>query len=177
MNSTTLTQLRELLDKLIPLLQEDVSTLKQESSRQEPLLQRLLQREIEEREALISELKGAIEKLIPPPPPPPSPVLGDITVIMPDGEKIEEKSAIGTLEQTIQTIGIEKAKSAEVIAVKRRKLPLISEYRDSRPNSQKPLGPYWLYRDSHTGMILNQLKTINSRLKIGMQIKDNRKDG
>ena len=173
MNSKTLTEIRELLDKLIPLLEEDVITLKQEASRQEPLIQRLLWREIEEREALIPRLKEAVEQLIPPPP---SSVNGPITVVMPDRERIEEKTAIGTLEKTIKTIGIEKAKSADVIAVKTRKLPLISEYRDNRRNSQKPLGQYWLFRNASADMILDQLETINSRLKIGMEIKDNRKD-
>lgn len=124
MNSTTLTQIRELLEKLIPLLQEDVSTLKQEVSRQEPLIQRLLQRETDEREALISQLKEAVEQLKPSPPPSSS-VGGPITVIMPNGERIEEKKAVDTLEKTIKTIGIEKARSADVIAVKRRGLRLI----------------------------------------------------
>ena len=175
MNSTTLIQIRELLEKLIPLLQEDVSTLKQEASRQEPLIQRLLQREIEAREALIPELKEGVKQLKSPIPPS-SPVNGPITVIMPDGERIEEKTAIGALEKTIKMIGIEKVKSADVIAVKRRKLPLISEDRDSRWDSQKQLGQYWLFRNSSADMILNQLETINLCLKIGMQIKDNRKE-
>ena len=172
MNSTTLTQLRELLKKLIPLLQEDVSTLKQEVSRHEPLIQRLLQREIEEREALIPQLNEAVEQLIPPPLPP---VNGPIRVIMPNGEKIEEKKAADTLEKTIKAIGIEKARSADVIAVKSRGLRLISEYKDIRP-SQKRLGPYWLFKNSSINMKLDQLETINSRLEIGMEIKDNRED-
>ena len=174
MNSTISTQIRELLEKLIPLLQEDVSTLKQEVSQQKPLIQRLLRREIEEREVLIPQLKEAVEELKPPSPPL-SAVDGPIMVIMPNGERIEEKKAVDTLEKTIKTIGIEKVRSADVIAVKRRGLRLISEYKDIRP-SQKRLGPYWLFKNASIDMILNQLETINSRLKIGMQIKDNRKD-
>ena len=63
MNTTTLTELRELLERLIPLLQEDVVTLQQETSGQGPLTRRLLQREIQEREALVPQLQEAVKQL------------------------------------------------------------------------------------------------------------------
>ena len=85
-----------------------------------------------------------MEELKPLPPPPPR-VRGPITVIMPDGKRIEEKKAVDTLEKTIVMIGIEEAKLAQVIALERRELYLISEYRDTRLDYQKRLGPYWLF--------------------------------
>ena len=63
MNTTTLTELRELLKRLIPLLQEDVATLQQEASGQSPLIRRLLQREIQERESLIHQLQETVTPL------------------------------------------------------------------------------------------------------------------
>ena len=113
MNSTTLTQIRELLEKLIPLLQEDVSTLKQEASQQEPLIQRLLQRETDEREALISRLKDAVKQLSYPINPLDRP---DITVIMPDEEIFEEAKVVDTFIKTIEKIGIEEVKGLNIIA-------------------------------------------------------------
>ena len=172
MNSTTLTQIRELLEKLIPLLQEDISTLKQEASRQEPLIQRLLQREIKEREALISRLKEAVKQLSYPIAPPDRP---DITVIMPDEEIFEEAKVVDTFIKTIKKIGIEKVKELNIIAFKKRKLPLISDYEDTE-NTQKQLGQYFIATRVSTNEKLKWLHEINSRLKIGMQIKDNRKD-
>ena len=172
MNSTTLTQIRELLEKLIPLLQEDVSTLKQEASRQEPLIQRLLQREIEEREALIPRLKEGVKHLSCPIDPPDRP---DITVIMFDGEIIEEAKVVDTFIKAIEEIGIEKVKELNIIAFKNRKLPLISDYEDTK-NTQKQLGQHFIVTRVSTDDKLKWLHEINSRLKIGMQIRDNRKD-
>lgn len=60
MNTTTLTELCELLERLIPLLQEGVVTLQQDASGQGPLIQRLLHREIQERETLIRQLQAAV---------------------------------------------------------------------------------------------------------------------
>ena len=173
MNRIKSIQICKLLEESISFLKEDIERLLQESERQEPLIRRLLETEIKRRGTLISQLQEATEQLKPPSPPPP--VDGPIRIIMPNGERIEEKKAVDTLEKTIEAIGIEKAKSADVIAVKRRGLRLISEYKDIRP-SQKRLGSYWLFKNSSTNMILNQLETINSRLKIGMRIKDNRED-
>lgn len=172
MNSKTLTQLRELLEKLIPLLQEDISTLKQEASRQEPLIQRLLQREIEEREALILRLKETVEQLSCPIDPPDRP---DITVIMPEGEIFEETKVVDTFIKTIENIGIGKVKELGIIAFKKRKLPLISDYEDTE-DTQKRLGHYFIATRVPTNQKLKWLHEINLRLKIGMQIEDNRKD-
>lgn len=172
MNNRTLTHLHELLEKLIPLLQEDVSTLKQEVSRQEPLIQRLLRREIEEREALIPRLKEAVKQLSYPIDPPDRP---DITVIMPDEEIFEEAKVVDTFIKTIEKIGIEKVKELNIIAFKKRKLPLISDYEDTE-NTQKRLGQYFIVTRVSTNEKLKWLHKINSRLEIGMQIKDNRKD-
>ena len=172
MNSTTLTQIRELLEKLIPLLQEDVNTLKQEASQQEPLIQRLLQREIEEREALIPQLKEGIKHLSCPIDPPDRP---DLTVIMPDVTILEEAKVVDTFIKTIEEIGIEKVKELNIIAFKKRKLPLISDYEDTK-NTQKRLGQYFIVTRVSTDDKLKWLHEINSRLEIGMQIRDNRKD-
>ena len=172
MNSTTSTQICELLEKLIPLLQEDVSTLKQEASRQEPLIQRLLQREIKEREALILELKDGVKSLsclIEPPDRP------DITVIISDEEIVEEAKVVDTFIKTIKKVGIEKVKELNIVAFKKRKLPLISDYEDTE-NTQKRLDQYFIATRVSTNEKLKWLHEINSRLKIGMQIKDNRKD-
>ena len=172
MNSTTLTHIRELLEKLIPLLQEDVNTLKQEASQQEPLIQRLLQREIEEREALIPRLKEGVKHLSCPIDPPDRP---DITVIMSDGEIIEEAKVVATFIKAIEEIGIEKVKELNIIAFKKRKLPLISDYEDTK-NTQKQLGQYFIVTRVSTDDKLKWLHEINLCLKIGMQIRDNRKD-
>lgn len=170
MNSTTLTQLRKLLEKLIPLLQEDVSTLKQEASRQQPLIQRLLQREIQEREVLILQLKETVKQLscsIDPPD------RGDITVIMPDGQIFEEPKVVDTFIKTIENIGIKKVKELDIIAFKKRKLPLISDYEDTE-DTQKQSGQFFIATRVPTNQKLKWLREINSRLKIGMRIKDNR---
>lgn len=172
MNSTTLTQIRELLEKLIPLLQEDVNTLRQETSQQEPLIQRLLQREIEEREALIPRLKEGVKHLSCPIDPPDRP---DITVIMSDGEIFGEAKVVDTFIKSIEKVGIGKVKELNIIAFKRRKLPLISDYKDTK-NTQKRLGQYFIATRVSTDEKLKWLHEINSRLKIGMQIKDNRED-
>ena len=172
MNNTTSTQIRELLEKLIPLLQEDVSTLKQEASQQKPLIKRLLQREIEAREALILELKDGVKSLsclIDPP------NRADITVIMPEGEIFEETQVVDTFIKTIKKIGVARVKELNIIAFKKRQLPLISDYEDTK-NTQKQLGQYFIATRVSTDEKLKWLHEINSRLKIGMQIKDNRKD-
>lgn len=172
MNSTTSTQIRELLEKLIPLLEEDVSTLKQEASQQKPLIKRLLQREIEAREALIPQLKDGVKSLsclIDPP------NRADITVIMPEGEIFEEAKVVDTFIKTIDKIGTERIKALDIIAFKKRRLPLISDYEDTE-NTQKRLGQYFIATRVSTDEKLKWLHEINSRLKIGMQIKDNRKD-
>lgn len=161
------------MQESISFLKEDVERLHQKSEREEPLIRSLLETEIEKRKALISQLQEAMEELKPPPPPPPR-VRGPITVIMPDGEGIEEKNTVDTLEKTIVKIGIEEAKLAQVIALVRSELYLISEYRDTRPGYQKRLGPYWLFTKSSTDKKLEQLETINLRLRLGMQIIDNR---
>ena len=173
MDSTESIHLSKLLEESISFLKEDVERLHQESERQESLIRRLLGTEIEKRKVLISQLQEAVEKLKPLPPPPPR-VRGPITVIMPDGKRIEEKKAIDTLEKTIVMIGIEEAKLAQVIALERSELYLISEYRVPRPDYQKRLDPYWLFTKSSTDTKLEQLETINSRLGLGMQIIDNR---
>ena len=173
MDSTKSIQICKLLVESISFLKEEVERLHQESERQEPLIRRLLGTEIEKRNALISQLQEAVEELKPLSPPPPR-VRGPITVIMPDGERIEEKKAVDTLEKTIVKIGIEDAKLAQVIAVERSELYLISEYRDPRPDYQKRLYPYWLFTKSSTDKKLEQLETINLRLRLGMKIIDNR---
>ena len=171
MNSTISIQIRELLEKLIPLLQEDVSTLKQETSQQKPLIKRLLQREIEAREALIHQLKDGVKSLsclIDPP------NRADITVIMPDGEIVEEAKVVDTFIKTIEKVGIGKVKELNIIAFKKRKLPLISDYEDTK-NTQKQLGQYFIATRVSTDEKLKWLREINSHLSLGMQIKDNRK--
>lgn len=172
MNSTTSTQIRELLEKLIPLLQEDVSTLKQEASQQKPLIKRLLQREIEAREALILQLKDGVKSLsclIDPP------NRADITVIMSEGEIFEEAQVVDTFIKTIEKIGVERVKELNIIAFKKRQLPLISDYEDTK-NTQQQLGQYFIATRVPTDEKLKWLREINSRLSLGMQIKDNRKD-
>ena len=57
------TELQGLLEKLIPLLQKEGATLQQETSVQGPFIQRLFQKEIQEREALIHELQEAVKTL------------------------------------------------------------------------------------------------------------------
>lgn len=173
MHSTESIHLSKLLEESILFLKDEVERLHQESERQEPLIRRLLGTEIEKRKVLISQLQEAVEELKHRPPPPPR-VRGPITVIMPDGKRIEEKRAVDTLEKTIIMIGIEEAKLAQVIALERSELYLISEYKDARPGYQKRLGPYWLFTKSSTDRKLEQLKTINSHLRLRMQIIDNR---
>ena len=172
MDSTKSIQICKLLVESISFLKEDVERLHQKSEGQEPLIRRLLETEIEKRRILISQLEDAVEGLEHVPP-----VSGPITVIMPDGKRIEEKKAVDTLEKTIVMIGIEKVKSADVIALKVSELRLISEHKYDRRDSQRRLGPYWLFTGSSTDTKLEQLETINSRLRLGMQIRDNRLTG
>ena len=169
MDSTKSIHLCKLLEESISFLREDVERLHQKSEREEPLVRRLLETEIEGRQTLISQLEDAVEGLEHS-----SPVGGPITVIMPDGKRIEEKKAVDTLEKTIVMIGIERVKSADVVALKVSGLRLISERRYDRRDSQRRLGPYWLFTGSSTDTKLEQLGTINSRLRLGMQIIDNR---
>ena len=74
---------------------------------------------------------------------------GPLIVIMPDGEKIAETSGIDTFVKTIEKIGIEKVKVLGIVAVQRRRLPLISDYQDAI-HTQRLLGRYYIASGNST---------------------------
>ena len=175
MNMTT-TQIRDLLKELIPVLQENIDRLQQESSQQEPLIQRLLNTEIEGQKGLIRRAQTALKELEPQPTPPPQfQRIGDVTVIMPDGERVEENRVVDTFCKVIEKVGTENVKVLNIIVVRRRQLPLISEYRDIE-DTQRQSGQYFIFTRSSTNQKLEWLNEINSRLDLGMKIIDNRAD-
>lgn len=174
METTTTAQIRDLLKELIPILQENISRLQQKSSQQEPLIQRLLNTEIEGQKALIRRSQAALKELEPQPRSQPQPI-GDVTVIMPDGERIEENRVVDTFCKVIEKIGPENVKTLNIMVVKRRRLYLISDYEDIE-DTQRRSGRYFIFTRSSTNQKLEWLNEINSRLDLGMKIIDNRED-
>lgn len=174
MDTTTASQIRDLLKELIPVLEENISRLQQESSQQEPLIQRLLNTEIEGQKALIRRSQTALKELEPQPKYRPPPI-GDVTVIMPDGERIEENRVVDTFCKVIEMVKPENVKTLNIMVVKRRRLYLISDYKDIE-NTQRRLGQYFIFTRSSTDQKLEWLKTINAGLDWGMKIIDNRKN-
>ena len=172
MDTTTASQIRDLLKELIPVLQENISRLQQKSSQQEPLIQRLLNTEIGRQSALIRRSQIALKELEPQPTPQPQPI-GDVTVIMPDRERIEENRVVDTFCKVIEKVGPENVKTLNIMVVKRRQLYLISDYKDIE-DTQRQSGQYFIFTRCSTNQKLEWLETINARLDFGMKIIDNR---
>ena len=176
MDTTTAAQIRDLLKELIPVLQENISRLQQKSSQQEPLIQRLLNTEIEEQKEFIRRAQRVLKELEPQPTPPPQfQRIGDVTVIMPDGERIEESRVVDTFCKVIEKVGAENVKTLNIMVVKRRQLYLISDYEDIE-YTQRQSGRHFIFTRSSTNQKLEWLNEINSRLDLGMKIIDNRED-
>lgn len=181
MNTTTATQIRDLLKELIPVLQENISRLQQESAQREPLIQRLLNTEIGRQKGLIRRAQTALKELGPQQSPQQSsfpirfPSIGDVTVIMSDGERIEESRVVDTFCKVIEKVGTENVKVLNIIVVRRRQLPLVSDYKDIE-DTQRQSGRYFIFTRSSTNQKLEWLNAINSRLDLGMKIIDNRED-
>ena len=172
MDKTTASQIRDLLKELIPVLQENISRLQQESSQQEPLIQRLLNTEIEGQKALIRRSQTALKELEPQPKYQP---IGDVTVIMPDGERIEENRVVDTFCKVIEMVKPENVKTLNIMVVKRRRLYLISDYKDIE-DTQRRSGQYFIFTRSSTNQKLEWLRIINAGLDWGMEIIDNREN-
>ena len=185
MDSTTIKQLRsicELLETLKPLLEENISRLQQDVSRQEPLIQRLLESEISAQETLIPRIQESVENLqailpvenlqaiLPLKPTPPENLNAPLIVTMPNGEIIAETYGINTFIKVIEKIGIERVRSLGIIAVQNRNLPLISDYEDPEGHSQRRLGAYYIASGNHTPQKKEWLDEINNRLEIGMTV-------
>ena len=174
MDKATLTRLHgisELLEKLKPLLQENISRLEKEILEQEPLIQRLLDSEIITQKELITQIQESaqyLKNLLDPAPPPPNPK-GPLTVVMRNGEVISETKGIDTLLKVIDKLGIERVKALNIIAVRSRDLPLISDYEDSGYD-QKRLGRYYIASGNNTPQKKQLLEEIDRRLNVGMKV-------
>ena len=92
-----------------------------------------------------------------------------LIVLMPDGEKIAETRGIDTFVKVIEKIGVEKVKTLGIIAVQRRRLPLISDYEDAI-HTQRPSGRYYIASGNSTPQKKRWLDEIASRLQLKIQV-------
>jgi hypothetical protein len=96
-----------------------------------------------------------------------------LIVMMPDGERIENKKPTDTFVNVIEKIGIERVRDLNIIATGVSKnravpLPLISPYSD--PHSQRKSGSYFIAVGNSTPQKKKWLQEIASRLGIKMEV-------
>lgn len=96
-----------------------------------------------------------------------------LTVIFPDGTKIEEKTAVETLVKVVKKIGVvEVRKVVEDHNLKFCKIPVISNRRDAKyGKSQKDLGDGWLLITHSNNQMKKQfLDKVSDVLHLGLKV-------
>ena len=93
------------------------------------------------------------------------------SVTMPNGNTIEEPSAIDTFIKVIEILGIDRIKALGIVAVKRRNLLLISDYEDSM-FAQKRVGSYYVASGFSNRKKKNILEEIAVRLGVEITVLD-----
>ena len=168
MDTTTAKQIGDLLGELIPLLQEEVSRLEQESSQQEPLIQRLLKTEIQKRRALILRLEEALA---------PAPSNGErkklpkrLIVTLSNGIVIEHGEQWETFMEAIELAGTKRVCEEKfgtpirpLVKRKNTDVPLEEDYRLDKS------GDYGIYTTYSAEDKAEHLKRISE--KFGLQWK------
>lgn len=97
----------------------------------------------------------------------------DLTVIFPDGTKIEEKTAVEILVKVVKKIGVVKVrKVVEDHNLKFCKIPVISNRRDAKyGKSQKDLGDGWLLITHSNNQMKKQfLDKVSDVLHLGLKV-------
>lgn len=163
---TTAKQIGDLLGELIPLLQEEISRLEQESSQQEPLIQRLLKTEIQKRRALILRLEEALD----PDPPKRKKLPKRLIVTLSNGTVIEHGEQWETFMEVIELAGTKRVceeefgtPSRRLVKRKNTDVPLEEGYRLDKS------GDYCIYTTYSAGDKAEHLKGISE--KFGLQWK------
>ena len=166
----------DLMDKLTPVLQRSIDALQHVPN---PLLQHLIQQEIEHQADLlqrIEEMKGRLQEHLNPPDEPlplteitggPAPI-GQLpagaarrqnyplAVTMPDGKRICHSEAIDTLIEVIEELGIEKVRTHGIMS---HGIPLVA-INNYDGKKQSPVERYYIAGNSSTDTKAEQIKAI-----------------
>ena len=173
---TLINQTSNLLEEIIPTLDRNIQMLQIDVNPQGGALQYLLQQEIENQESVLrrtKELKVEINRYLNP-----EPIdifshqpVGDVTVVMVDGEQICRPKVSKTLVEAIERIGIEKVKSLEI---EHCRIPIITTF--NHPTyTQVRSGGYFIMTNSNTDKKIEQLEEIKDRLNLNIEVIDNRR--
>ena len=180
---TLLKETSELLTILIPIVKRSIDALQHAPN---PLLQHLIQQEIEHQEDLlqrIEEMNGRLQEHLNPPDEPlplteitggPSPVgtlpagavrrgSYPLAVTIPDRNlRICRPKAIDTLIEVIKELGMEKVRTHGIMS---HGIPLVA-INDYDGAEQKPVGIYYIAGNSSTDTKTEQIKAIARCLDI-----------
>ena len=165
-----------LLEEIIPVLNRNIQMLQTDVSPESRTLQFLLQQEIENQEKLMQrtrELQETINRYLNPEPIeyPSTRPIGDITIIMSDGEEICHQQVSQTFAEAIEKIGTERVK---ILDIESRNIPLISTFKHPVYN-QISSGNYYIMTNTNTDEKITQLTEIKERLNLNIEVIDNRK--
>ena len=177
---TLLEETSELLDALMPVVERSIDALQQNPN---PLLQHLIQQEIESQEGLLQRIKEMKRSLQEHLNPPERSVEGDLplteitggpspigtlpagavrrqsyplAVTMPDGKRICHSEAIDTLIEVIGELGIEKVRTHGIMS---HGIPLVA-INDYDGKKQTPVGRYYVAGNSSTDTKVEQIKAV-----------------